>query len=976
LFSASAFAQSPQGFTYQAVVRDASGDLVISSSVGVRISILDFVGSESPLYMETHSASTNANGLFSISVGTAPPPVVGSFSTIDWGSSAHYIKTEIDPAGGTNYTITGTQQLMSVPYALYAASSGTSSASSWQETGNDISNNNSGNVGIGTSSPAEKLDVSGRTRTTDLQMTNGAADGHIMQSDASGNATWVDASTLSATGDDLGDHTATQNIQLGSNYLTNDGGTEGISINTNGQVTIRPASASIPLYLTHGNTPALRFSQDNTSGFTAYSWDWAANESAFFLRDVNNGNAIPFRVQPGQSNNRLVLRNNNVGIGLIEPTSTLDVNGTTKTINFQMTNGAANGYILQSDASGNASWVVNLGGTNYWTLSGSNLYNNSGTNVGIGTLTPTEKLDVIGTTRTTNFQMTNGATNGHLLQSDASGNASWVSASSFANDTMTLIADADNNTKVETEQSANEDFIRFTLNGTEYFRMNRGTLEFNNTTKSIYIGNASGGSDTYLGLGENTAVGANAMQSIDVNSNKNVAVGTRALQSLTGTGAANVAIGLDALRYNTGGSGNTALGKEAGLNATGSRNVFIGRLAGADETGNDKLYIDNSNTTTPLIHGDFSTNKVTINDSLQSKYFRMTNGATNGYFLQSDANGNGTWVASSLSVDAISYIGTSYVGITSGVGGTGTSEGTSANRNNVFIGEQTGFSNTDGHENVFLGYTAGRSNTSGDNNFFAGNAAGFATTSGGENLAIGYGAMTSNVDGYNNVALGRYALRYATYSDHNVAIGFSALSNFAYTNGNSFFEGRNVAIGGTALRNTNPTASTNGVKNVGIGYGAGSTNTTGDNNTFIGSGANSSSGTLTNATAIGANASVSTSNSLVLGSNVNVGIGTSSPESTLDVNGSFAAAFKTPLVAGTTNPDATAMVWRYTSGSGTITLPTASTCEGRIIVIINQTGTSRTISSYRDLTTTPQTSLGSSVALWVMSDGSEWWQIK
>src|SRR5690606_9188794 len=74
--------------------------------------------------VETHNASTNANGLLSLVIG-AGTVQSGTFSSIDWGNGPYFIKTETDISGGTNYTLTGTQQLMSVPYALYAEKAGT-----------------------------------------------------------------------------------------------------------------------------------------------------------------------------------------------------------------------------------------------------------------------------------------------------------------------------------------------------------------------------------------------------------------------------------------------------------------------------------------------------------------------------------------------------------------------------------------------------------------------------------------------------------------------------------------------------------------------------------------------------------------------------------------------------------------------------------------------------------------------------------
>jgi hypothetical protein len=123
LFTANVFAQSPGRMSYQAVVRDSAGDLVQSLPVGMQISILQ--GSIGPsVFTETHAASTNINGLVSIEIGGGTV-TYGDFDTIHWENGPYFIKTETDPLGGVVYTITGVSQLLSVPYALYAKTSGT-----------------------------------------------------------------------------------------------------------------------------------------------------------------------------------------------------------------------------------------------------------------------------------------------------------------------------------------------------------------------------------------------------------------------------------------------------------------------------------------------------------------------------------------------------------------------------------------------------------------------------------------------------------------------------------------------------------------------------------------------------------------------------------------------------------------------------------------------------------------------------------
>lgn len=116
-------AQSPEKFSYQAIIRDASGNLVRNAPVGVRVSILKNGSDGVSVYCETHQLTTNANGLLTMEIGGGTV-VEGVFSAIDWGNGPYFIKTETDVTGGTNYTIIGAQQLLSVPYALYAKYAG------------------------------------------------------------------------------------------------------------------------------------------------------------------------------------------------------------------------------------------------------------------------------------------------------------------------------------------------------------------------------------------------------------------------------------------------------------------------------------------------------------------------------------------------------------------------------------------------------------------------------------------------------------------------------------------------------------------------------------------------------------------------------------------------------------------------------------------------------------------------------------
>ena len=115
----SLMAQTPQSFKYQAVARDASGDVVADQAVGMQISILQGSTSGTAMYVETFTPTTNEFGLINLNIG-AGTVVSGDFTTIDWSADTYFMKVEMDMTGGTTYEEYGTSPLLSVPYALHA----------------------------------------------------------------------------------------------------------------------------------------------------------------------------------------------------------------------------------------------------------------------------------------------------------------------------------------------------------------------------------------------------------------------------------------------------------------------------------------------------------------------------------------------------------------------------------------------------------------------------------------------------------------------------------------------------------------------------------------------------------------------------------------------------------------------------------------------------------------------------------------
>ena len=214
-----------------------------------------------------------------------------------------------------------------------------------------------------------------------------------------------------------------------------------------------------------------------------------------------------------------------------------------------------------------------------------------------------------------------------------------------------------------------------------------------------------------------------------------------------------------------------------------------------------------------------------------------------------------------------------FIGVASGL------QNTTGKWNN-FIGTDAGHENTTGSSNVFIGFETGYLNTTGSANLFAGNLAGRANTTGQENVFLGPGSGFTNTLGSSNTFVGKDAGYSNTTAHNNTFIGRAA--------GGANSSGEANTFSGTAAGELNVTGNSNTF----YGYRTGRANTIGNNNTLIGANAELSSNNLDNATAVGANAIVGASNSLVLGKNANVGIGTSAPTAKLDVQGLSSTGFQ------------------------------------------------------------------------------------
>lgn len=117
------WAQSPEQFNYQAVIRNSGGNILANQGVGIKFNIRQATAAGNIVFSETFATTTNEYGMVNLQIGSGTA-VTGTIAGINWGSGPYYLEFMVDSAGGSNYTAVGTSQLLSVPYALYAKNSG------------------------------------------------------------------------------------------------------------------------------------------------------------------------------------------------------------------------------------------------------------------------------------------------------------------------------------------------------------------------------------------------------------------------------------------------------------------------------------------------------------------------------------------------------------------------------------------------------------------------------------------------------------------------------------------------------------------------------------------------------------------------------------------------------------------------------------------------------------------------------------
>ncbi len=468
-----------------------------------------------------------------------------------------------------------------------------------------------GHVGIGTASPSDKLHIVGSLRV----------EGGKIPVLNSSNSVYIGAN--SGTGDNLS--AVLGNTAIGTNSMV--ANTSGFSNTAVGYEAMRFNNVSGQAENTVIGAWAFRINttgvENTVLGSAAGISNIGGNRNTFIGRAAGRNNTGSNNVFLGYQaglnetgSDKLYISNSNTVAPLIYgdfANHLLKVNGTLNVndaYDLPTTAGIAN-QVLQTDGAGQASWVsatslaitetdpqvaaATVNKIPKWngTALVDGLITDNSINVGIGTLAPADKLHIKGNVRLDSTRLSFVNT----------GNSVFIGEKAGQVDNLT-----DNRNVYIGFEAGSAGTTNQTSVAIGYQALKTAVTASSN----IAIGHRAMG-DFTSGVG-NLAAGNSALEKLTTGT-LNTALGNDVL-ALNTMGIHNTAVGGRALNTNATGEKNTAFGTFAGFLCAGSGNVFLGFSAGYYETGSDKLYIDNTNTTTPLIYGDFSTNVLTVNGNM------------------------------------------------------------------------------------------------------------------------------------------------------------------------------------------------------------------------------------------------------------------------------------------------------------------------------------------------------------------------
>ena len=389
-FTSSLMAQTPQSLKYQAVARDASGEVLVNQQVCFQISILQGSASGSAVYTETHTDSTNYFGLVTLEIGTGT--TTDDFSAIDWSYNEYFIQIEMDATGGTSYFLMGISQLLSVPYALHAKTAANTFSGNYSDlTGAPITVSSfSNDAGYLTSiseidpvySSSEAVNISS-TDITNLANLSGINTGdQNLRNLAAQSALEDTATNIRADIPDVSGFAQTANIPTNISELANDAGFITDYTVTETDVTKYQLALSITenqisdlTHFTNTDETDQVYAVSVASEITATdTTNWNNKLDAEIdgdltneLQDlsysnntlsIDNGNSVIINESQWiKTGSNIYIDNGNVGIGTASPGEKLEVNGKVKIGEYSLpeTDGTI-GQVLTTDGSNSVSW--------------------------------------------------------------------------------------------------------------------------------------------------------------------------------------------------------------------------------------------------------------------------------------------------------------------------------------------------------------------------------------------------------------------------------------------------------------------------------------------------------------------------------------------------------------------------------------------------------------------------------------------